>query len=67
MRKEVKLYKERVLESLYDALRNKTFRHVHVPHSKVIYVRAAIQERTGIRYSLEHVETAMVLDGWKDG
>ena len=27
MRKAVKLYKERVLESFYDALRNKTFRY----------------------------------------
>ena len=67
MKKEVKLYKERVIESFYDALRNKTFRCLHKPHSKVFYVRAAIQERTGIRYSLEHVENAMVLEGWKDG
>ena len=51
MRKAVKLYKERVLESFYDALRNKTFRYLHVPHSKVFYVRAAIEKRTGIRYS----------------
>ena len=49
MKKEVKLYKERVIESFYDALRNKTFRCLHIPHSKVFYVRAAIQERTGIR------------------
>jgi hypothetical protein len=67
MRKEVKLYKERVLESFYDALTNKTLKYLHVPHSKVFYVRAAIQERTGIRYSLEHIENAMVLEGWKDG
>jgi len=67
MRKEVKLYKERVLESFYDAITNKTLKYLHVPHSNVFYVRAAIQERTGIRYSLEHVENAMVLEGWKDG
>jgi hypothetical protein len=67
MRKEVKLYKERVLESFYDALTNKTLKYLHVPHSNVFYVRAAIQERTGIRYSLEHIENAMVLEGWKDG
>jgi len=67
MRKEVKLYKERVLESFYDAITNKTLKYLHVPHSKVFYIRAAIQERTGIRYSLEHRENAMVLEGWKDG
>jgi len=67
MRKEVKLYKERVLESFYNAISNKTLKYLHVPHSKVFYVRAAIQERTGIRYSLEHIENAMVLEGWKDG
>ena len=67
MRKEVKLYKERVLESFYDAISNKTLKYLHVPHSKVFYVRAAIQERTGISYSLERIENAMVLEGWKDG
>jgi len=67
MRKEVKLYKERVLESFYDAITNKTLKYLHVPHSKVYYVRAAIEKRTGIRYSLEHIEDAMVLEGWKDG
>ena len=67
MRKAVKLYKERVLESFYDALTNKTLKYLHVPHSNVFYVRAAIEERTGIRYSLEHIENAMVLEGWKDG
>ena len=67
MRKAVKLYKERVLESFYNAISNKTLKYLHVPLSKLFYVRAAIQERTGIRYSLEHVENAMVLEGWKDG
>ena len=67
MRKQVKLYTETVLESFYDALRNKSYRYLHVPHSKVFYVRAALEKRTGIRYSLEEIETAMVAEGWKDG
>ena len=66
MRKAVKLYKERVLESFYDALRNKTFRHLHVPHSKVFYVRAAIESKTGNRYTLKHVENAMKAEGMLD-
>jgi len=67
MRKQVKLYTETVLESFYDSLRNKSYRYLHVPHSKVFYVRAALEKRTGIRYSLEDIETAMVAEGWKDG
>jgi|TARA_R110000822_G_scaffold30716_1_gene89278 hypothetical protein len=67
MRKQVKLYTETVLESFYDSLRNKSYRYLHVPHSKVFYVRAALEKRTGIRYSLEEIETAMVAEGWKDG
>ena len=66
MRKEVKLYKERVLESFYDALRNKTFRYLHVPHSNVFYVRAAIESKTGNRYTLKHVENAMKAEGMLD-
>ena len=67
MRKQVKLYTETVLESFYDSLRNKSYRYLHVPHSKVFYIRAALEKRTGIRYSLEEIETAMVAEGWKDG
>ena len=67
MRKQVKLYTETVLESFYDALRTKSFKYLHVPHSKVFYVRAALEKRTGIRYSLEEIETTMVAEGWKDG
>ena len=67
MRKQVKLYTETGLESFYDSLRTKAYRYLHVPHSKVFYVRAALEKRTGIRYSLEETETAMVAEGWKDG
>jgi len=67
MRKRVKLYTETVLESFYYSLRDKSYRYLHVPHSKVFYVRAALEKRTGIRYSLEEIETAMVAEGWKDG
>jgi hypothetical protein len=36
------------------------------PHSSVFYVRAAIEARTGITYDLEHVESSMRLEGWRD-
>ena len=67
-KKSVKLYTpENMLEAFYDAIRNNKLNSLHIPHSSVFYVRAAIEKRTGIRYSLEHVENAMVLEGWKDG
>lgn len=63
----VKLYKEDVLVEFYEALKNKTLKYLHIPHSDVFYVRAAIEEATGVRYTLEHVEKSMLLEGWKDG
>ena len=36
---------------------------LHIPHSSVFYVRAAIEADTGVRYSLRHVETAMKAEG----
>lgn len=67
MKKNVKLYAEEdVLTHFYDALaRNdsKMLRTVHIPKSDVFYVRAAIEDATGIRYTLDHVERAMYLEG----
>ena len=36
---------------------------IHIPKSDVFYVRAAIEADTGVRYSLDHVERAMYLEG----
>ena len=46
---------------------NKTLKYLHIPHSDVFYVRTAIEKATGVRYTLEHVEKSMLLEGWKDG
>jgi|TARA_R100001510_G_C7611972_1_gene175204 hypothetical protein len=63
-RKSVKLYvPENLLEAFYDAIRNNKLKDLHIPHSSVFYVRAAIESDTGIRYSLKHVETAMKAEG----
>ena len=35
----------------------------HLPHVSVFYVRAALLERTGIKFSLEHVERVMYEEG----
>tara|TARA_R100001369_G_scaffold58905_1_gene85779 strand:+ start:686 stop:898 length:213 start_codon:yes stop_codon:yes gene_type:complete len=63
-RKSVKLEApENILESFYDAIHNNTLKHLHIPHSSVFYVRAAIEADTGVRYTLKHVETAMKAEG----
>ena len=66
-RKSVKLYTpENMLESFYDAIRTNRLKELHIPHSSVFYVRAAIEADTGIRYTLKHVETAMMAEGMLD-
>ena len=67
MFKSVKLYpeaKEPVLEKFYEALRTNKLYKIHLPHSSVFYVRAAIEADTGVRYSLAHVERAMKQEGF---
>ena len=67
MKKSVKLYpeaEEPVLEKFYAALCANKLYKIHLPHSSVFYVRAAIEADTGIRYSLAHVERAMKQEGF---
>jgi hypothetical protein len=55
-----------VLTKFYDALADgdeKSLRRVHIPRSDVFYVREAIFQKTGVRYSLDRVERAMYLEG----
>ena len=64
MKKSVKLEApENILESFYDAIRTNKLKNLHIPHSSVFYVRAAIEADTGVRYTLKHVETAMKAEG----
>ena len=66
-RKSVKLYTpENMLESFYDAIRTNRLKELHIPHSSVFYVRAVIEADTGVRYTLKHVETAMMAEGMLD-
>tara|TARA_R100000697_G_scaffold411_1_gene918 strand:+ start:3179 stop:3319 length:141 start_codon:yes stop_codon:yes gene_type:complete len=39
---------------------------LHIPHSDVYYVRAAVEAHYGRSFTLEHVERAMKAEGWKD-
>ena len=61
--KSVKLYTDNVLEEFYKHVLDGNIEDLHIPHSSVFYVRAAIESDTGIRYSLKHVETAMKAEG----
>lgn len=57
---------EDVLTQFYNALASLdegSLRRVHIPRSDVFYVREAIHQRTGIRYTLDRVERAMFLEG----
>jgi len=65
--KQVKLYaSEDVIDDFYRALASNdanAMRKVHIPKSDVFYVREALEVRTGVRYTLDHVERAMYLEG----
>jgi len=67
MAKRIQLYtSENVIEEFYDALVTgdaNRLRRVHIPKSDVFYVREAIYQGTGERYTLDHVERAMYLEG----
>ena len=67
-KKPVQLYAdEDVIEHFYFVLANNDHRailEVHIPKSDVFYVREALEARTGIRYTLDHVERAMYLEGF---
>jgi len=55
-----------VIEEFYKALANNNeaqLRRVHIPRSDVFYVREAIRQDTGVKYTLDRVERAMYLEG----
>lgn len=65
-KKSVKLYADNVLESFYRAVRNNKLHKLHIPHSDVYYVRAAVEARSGQKVTLKHTEKVMKEMGWKD-
>jgi hypothetical protein len=69
-RKSVQLYAgENVIEEFYSAIAAgdaKRLTRIHIPRSDVFYIRAAIEADTGERYTLDHVERAMYLEGHLD-
>ena len=65
-KKSVKLYTDNVIEEFYKAVANNSLHKLHIPHSDVFYVRKAIEARTGKSYSLQHIEAAMIAEGWSE-
>jgi hypothetical protein len=65
-KKSVKLYTDNVLEAFYHAVATNMLDKLHIPHSDVYYVRAAVEAHYGKPFTLKHVETAMKAEGWKD-
>ena len=60
---------DNVIEEFYKALADEDeskVKRVHIPRSDVFYVREKIFHDTGIRYTLDHVERAMYLEGLLD-
>ena len=55
---------EHVLEEFYKNLLDEGDpSRIHIPRSDVFYVREAIRQRTGVEYTLGHVERAMFVEG----
>ena len=65
-KKSVKLYTDNVIEAFYDAVLNNRLDKLHIPHSDVFYVRAAVEAHYGRSFTLEHEENAMRAEGWTE-
>ena len=65
-KKKVHLRDDYVLEDFYTAVRNNRLDSIHVPHSDVFFVKAALENRIGKKFKLKDVEAAMRLEGWNE-
>lgn len=57
---------DNVIEEFYAAVANNDNRFlysVHLPHSTVFYVRKALEEALGKKYSLAYIEWALLKEG----
>lgn len=55
-----------VVSEIYIAMNKGVLDNVHIPHSDVYFVRAALEKRTGYLFPLDRVEAAMKAEGWRD-
>jgi len=63
-KKKIYLKDNSVLSDFYNAIKKDKLYSIHIYHSDVFYVRAAIESRSGIKYTLQHIESAMKAEGW---
>ena len=66
MSKPKRFVSDNVIEEFYLALADEDearLRRCHIPRSDVFYVRQKIYLDTGIKYTLDHVERSMYLEG----
>jgi len=55
-----------VVSDVYHAMNRGSLDNIHIPHSDVYFVRAALEKQTGFYFPLDAVENAMKAEGWKD-
>ena len=65
-KKSVQLYTDNVIEEFYNAVINNNLNKLHIPHSDVFYVRAAVEAHYGRSFTLKEVEAAMIAEGWSE-
>ena len=65
-KKSVKLYTDNVIEEFYNAVINNNLSKLHIPHSDVFYVRAAVEAHYGRSFTLKEVEDPMIAEGWSE-
>jgi hypothetical protein len=66
IKKKIQLRDDYVLEDFYSAVRNNRLDSIHVPHSDVFFVKAAMEHRLNIKFKLKDVEAAMRAEGWNE-
>ena len=66
IKKKVQLRDNYVLEDFYLAVRNNRLDSIHVPHSDVFFVKAAMEHRLKMAFKLSEVEAAMRAEGWNE-
>ena len=66
-KKKIYLRENHLFNDFINAVYRDKLDQVHIPHSDVFYVRAALEKHTGIRFPLQQVETAMKAEGWSEG
>jgi hypothetical protein len=66
IKKKIQLRDDYVLEDFYSAVRNNRLDSIHVPHSDVFFVKAAMEHHLGMQFKLKDVEAAMRAEGWNE-